>query len=121
MFVSVCFQAREDVIFMLKSQQTSPETLESQYGCAVPASALKALQRDSFITGTKPDNHSVYQKPMVEVGMISLYFIKLVFCVLDSSKTLLIKNLTKLFDLRVNLNKFQYEFSPDLKLITVLS
>ncbi|XP_005799251.1 filamin-A-interacting protein 1 [Xiphophorus maculatus] len=60
-------QAREDVIFMLKSQQTSPETLESQYGCAVPASALKALQRDSFITGTKPDNHSVYQKPMVEL------------------------------------------------------
>ncbi|PWA16640.1 hypothetical protein CCH79_00004631 [Gambusia affinis] len=60
-------QAREDVICMLKSQQTSPETLESQYGCAVPSSALKALQRDSFITGTKPDNHSVYQKPMVEL------------------------------------------------------
>ncbi|XP_008397758.1 filamin-A-interacting protein 1 [Poecilia reticulata] len=60
-------QAREDVICMLKSQQTSPESLESQYGCAVPASALTALQRDSFITGAKPDNHSVYQKPMVEL------------------------------------------------------
>ncbi|KAM4724031.1 filamin-A-interacting protein 1-like [Anableps anableps] len=60
-------QAREDVICMLKSQQTSPETLESQYGCANPASALKALQRDSFIIGTKPDNHSVYQKPMAEL------------------------------------------------------
>ncbi|XP_014869078.1 PREDICTED: filamin-A-interacting protein 1 [Poecilia mexicana] len=60
-------QAREDVICMLKSQQTSPESLESQYGCAVPASALRALQRDSFVTGAKPDNHSVYQKPMVEL------------------------------------------------------
>ncbi|XP_054894145.1 filamin-A-interacting protein 1-like [Poeciliopsis prolifica] len=60
-------QAREDVICMLKSQQTSTETLESQYGCAVPASALKALQRDSVITGTKPDTHNVYQKPMVEL------------------------------------------------------
>ncbi|XP_007549189.1 filamin-A-interacting protein 1 [Poecilia formosa] len=60
-------QAREDVICMLKSQQTSPESLESQYGCAVPASALRALQRDSLVTGAKPDNHSVYQKPMVEL------------------------------------------------------
>ncbi|XP_038127527.1 filamin-A-interacting protein 1-like [Cyprinodon tularosa] len=59
-------QAREDVIYMLKSQQTSPERLESQYGCAVPASVLKALQRDSFITGKKPDDH-VYQKPMAEL------------------------------------------------------
>ncbi|KAM9708127.1 filamin-A-interacting protein 1 isoform 1-T2 [Menidia menidia] len=60
-------QAREDVIFMLKSQQTSPEALESQYGSAVPGSALKALQRDGFITGTKTQNNSVYQKPMAEL------------------------------------------------------
>ncbi|KAM4541376.1 filamin-A-interacting protein 1-like [Fundulus diaphanus] len=60
-------QAREDVICMLKSQQTGPDTLESQYGCAVPASALKALQRDSFITGSQPGNNNVYQKPMVEL------------------------------------------------------
>lgn len=63
-------QAREDVIYMLKSQQTPPEALESQYGCSVPGSALKALQRDSFITGTKQHNHSVYQKPMAELERV---------------------------------------------------
>ncbi|XP_017272650.1 filamin-A-interacting protein 1 [Kryptolebias marmoratus] len=60
-------QAREDVICMMKSQQTPPEVFESQYGCAAPGSALKALQRDSFITGTKQHNPSVYQKPMAEL------------------------------------------------------
>ncbi|XP_023807620.1 filamin-A-interacting protein 1 [Oryzias latipes] len=60
-------QAREDVIFMLKSQQSSPEVLESQYGCIVSGSALNALQRDGFITGSKPHESSVYQKPAVEL------------------------------------------------------
>ncbi|XP_062252456.1 filamin-A-interacting protein 1-like [Platichthys flesus] len=60
-------QAREDVIGMLKSKQTEPETLESRYGSAVPNSALQALQRDGFNTGTEPHNHSVYQKPMAEL------------------------------------------------------
>ncbi|XP_030574217.1 filamin-A-interacting protein 1-like isoform X2 [Archocentrus centrarchus] len=60
-------QAREDVICMLKSKQSSPEDLESRYGSAVPVPALRALQRDSVITGTKPHNHSVYQKPMAEL------------------------------------------------------
>ncbi|KAF6717916.1 Filamin-A-interacting protein 1 [Oryzias melastigma] len=60
-------QAREDVIFMLKSQQTSPELLESQYGCVVPGSALNALQRDGFITGSKQHKSSVYQKPAAEL------------------------------------------------------
>ncbi|KAM3594839.1 uncharacterized protein V6R79_014817 [Siganus canaliculatus] len=60
-------QAREDVIYMLKSKTAAPETLESHYGSAVPCSPLKALQRDGFITGTEPNKHSVYQKPMVEL------------------------------------------------------
>ncbi|KAF7662978.1 hypothetical protein LDENG_00222270 [Lucifuga dentata] len=60
-------QAREDVICMLKSKQMLPEALESRYGSAVPGSALQALQRDGFITGTKPHNHSVYHKPMAEL------------------------------------------------------
>ncbi|KAM9340807.1 filamin-A-interacting protein 1-like [Symphorus nematophorus] len=60
-------QAREDVISMLKCKPTVPETLESRYGSAVPGSALQALQRDGIITGTQPHNHSVYQKPMVEL------------------------------------------------------
>ena len=63
------FQAREDVIGMLKSKQTEPEALESRYGSAVPNSALQALQRDGFNTGTEPHNHSVYQKPMAEVSV----------------------------------------------------
>uniref|UniRef100_A0A3P9JZG4 Filamin A interacting protein 1a n=1 Tax=Oryzias latipes TaxID=8090 RepID=A0A3P9JZG4_ORYLA len=60
-------QAREDVIFMLKSQQSSTEVLESQYGSIVSGSALNALQRDGFITGSKPHESSVYQKPAVEL------------------------------------------------------
>ncbi|XP_019940616.2 filamin-A-interacting protein 1-like [Paralichthys olivaceus] len=63
-------QAREDVIGMLKSKQTEPEALESRYGSAVPDSALQALQRDSFLTGTEPHNHSVYQKPMAELDRL---------------------------------------------------
>ncbi|XP_033180900.1 filamin-A-interacting protein 1-like isoform X2 [Mastacembelus armatus] len=52
---------------MLKSKQTLPEALESRYGSEVPSSVLQALQRDGFITGTKQHNHSVYQRPMVEL------------------------------------------------------
>uniref|UniRef100_A0A673B2I2 Filamin-A-interacting protein 1-like n=1 Tax=Sphaeramia orbicularis TaxID=375764 RepID=A0A673B2I2_9TELE len=60
-------QAREDVICMMKSKQSFPEALESRYGSAVPGSALQALQRDGLATGTKLQDHSVYQKPMVEL------------------------------------------------------
>uniref|UniRef100_UPI0037E8CF18 filamin-A-interacting protein 1-like n=1 Tax=Semicossyphus pulcher TaxID=241346 RepID=UPI0037E8CF18 len=60
-------QAREDVICMLKTKPTAPGALESCYGSAAPGSALQALQRDGFITGTVPHNHSVYQKPLVEL------------------------------------------------------
>lgn len=65
---SLWFQAREDVIYMLKSKPTVPEALESRYGSVVPGSALQALQRDGSITGTEPHSHSVYQKPMLEVS-----------------------------------------------------
>ncbi|XP_035530626.1 filamin-A-interacting protein 1-like [Morone saxatilis] len=60
-------QAREDVICMLKSKPTVPEALQSRYASAAPGSALQALQRDGLITGTQPQNHSFYQKPMVEL------------------------------------------------------
>lgn len=62
----------EDIICVLRSQQTPPEVFESQYGCVAPSSALKALQRDSFITGTKQRKPSVYQKPMAEVRTVHL-------------------------------------------------
>ncbi|XP_068607641.1 filamin-A-interacting protein 1-like isoform X1 [Brachionichthys hirsutus] len=57
-------QAREDVICMLKSKPTDPE---SNYNPVVPGSALQALQRDSLITGTAPQNHNAQQKPMIEL------------------------------------------------------
>ncbi|XP_042356805.1 filamin-A-interacting protein 1-like [Plectropomus leopardus] len=60
-------QAREDVICMLKFKQTVPGDLESRYGSAAPGSALQALQRDGFTTGSEPHDASVYQKPMVEL------------------------------------------------------
>lgn len=69
MYLYMCFQAREDVISMLKSKPTVPEVLESRYGSVAPGSALQALQRDGFIAGTEPhSSRSVYQKPMVEVS-----------------------------------------------------
>lgn len=68
LYMSMSFQAREDVIGMLKSKQTVPEALESRYGSAVPNSALQALQRDGFIAGTEPHNHSVHQQPLAEVS-----------------------------------------------------
>ncbi|XP_034530657.1 filamin-A-interacting protein 1-like [Notolabrus celidotus] len=63
-------QAREDVICMLRAKPTAPEALESQHGSAAPGSALQALQRDGFITGTEQHNHSVYQKPMIELDRL---------------------------------------------------
>uniref|UniRef100_UPI003AAFB4E5 filamin-A-interacting protein 1-like n=1 Tax=Centroberyx gerrardi TaxID=166262 RepID=UPI003AAFB4E5 len=63
-------QAREDVIHILKSKQTRPEVLESRYGSAAPGPALQALQRDGLITGTKPHDHNIYHKPMVELERV---------------------------------------------------
>lgn len=62
-------QAREDVIYMLKSKPTPPEAMESRYGSAAPNSALQALQRDGVVTGTESQHsNSVCQKPLVEVS-----------------------------------------------------
>lgn len=62
-------QAREDVIYMLKSKPTPPEVMESRYGSVAPNSALQALQRDGVITGTESQHsNSVHQKPLVEVS-----------------------------------------------------
>lgn len=54
---------------MLKSKQTSAETVESRYGSAVPTSALQALQRDSSMAASEPLHHSVYHEPMAEVSL----------------------------------------------------
>lgn len=72
---SLFCQAREDVIYMLKSRPTPSEALESRYGSTVPGSALQALQRDGAATGCQAHSPSVYEKPVAEVSsLISLSF-----------------------------------------------
>uniref|UniRef100_A0A8D3A720 Filamin A interacting protein 1 n=1 Tax=Scophthalmus maximus TaxID=52904 RepID=A0A8D3A720_SCOMX len=63
-------QAREDVIGLLKSDRTGPETLEARYGSAAPSKPLQALQRDGLLvhSGRRPDD--VYEKPMVELDRL---------------------------------------------------
>lgn len=60
-------QAREDIISLLKSDRTRPETLEAHYGSSVPTKALQALQRDGLLTLSANRTEDVYEKPMAEV------------------------------------------------------
>ncbi|KAK1796226.1 hypothetical protein P4O66_009297 [Electrophorus voltai] len=62
-------QAREDIIHMLKSDKTQPETLEAHYGSAVPVKPLQALQRDCQLSGGKPID-DVYEIPMLELDRL---------------------------------------------------
>lgn len=61
-------QAREDIILLLKSDRTRPETLEAHYGSSAPARALQALQRDGLLLSNTNSKQDVYEKPMVEVS-----------------------------------------------------
>lgn len=60
-------QAREDIISLLKSDKTRPETLEAHYGSFVPTKPLQALQRDNLFTVSNKSTEDVYEKPMAEV------------------------------------------------------
>lgn len=60
-------QAREDIIGLLKSDRTRPETLEAHYGSSVPTKPLQALQRDGLLTLSSNSTEDVYEKPMAEV------------------------------------------------------
>lgn len=62
-------QAREDVIRLLRSERGGAEKLASRYGRALPASALRSLQRDDgvFARRGRPAG-DVYEKPMAEVN-----------------------------------------------------
>ncbi|XP_030628411.1 filamin-A-interacting protein 1 [Chanos chanos] len=63
-------QAREDIIHMLKSERTRPETLEAHYGSAAPIKPLLALQRDSMLTGGQTTGEDVYETPMAELDRL---------------------------------------------------
>ncbi|XP_039638774.1 filamin-A-interacting protein 1 isoform X2 [Perca fluviatilis] len=63
-------QAREDIIGLLKSDRTRPETLEAQYGSAYPAKPLQALQRDGLLTHHNNRTDDVYEKPMAELDRL---------------------------------------------------
>lgn len=60
-------QAREDIIGLLKSDRTGPETLEAQYSSSVPTKPLQALQRDGQLGLGSGSTDDVYEKPMAEV------------------------------------------------------
>lgn len=65
---SVSPQAREDIILLMKSDRTRPETLEAHYGSSAPTRALQALQRDGLLLSNTNSKQDVYEKPMAEVS-----------------------------------------------------
>uniref|UniRef100_A0A3B4ZYX8 Filamin A interacting protein 1 n=1 Tax=Stegastes partitus TaxID=144197 RepID=A0A3B4ZYX8_9TELE len=64
-------QAREDIIGLMKSERTRPETLEAHYGSAVPTKPLQALQRDGLLVhSSSSSTDDVYEKPMAELDRL---------------------------------------------------
>ncbi|XP_037606140.1 filamin-A-interacting protein 1 isoform X2 [Sebastes umbrosus] len=63
-------QAREDIIGLLKSDRTKPETLEAHYASAFPTKPLQALQRDGQLTLRHNSTDDVYEKPMAELDRL---------------------------------------------------
>ncbi|XP_069371509.1 filamin-A-interacting protein 1 isoform X2 [Paralichthys olivaceus] len=63
-------QAREDMIGLLKSDRTRPETLEAHYGSANPSKPLQALQRDGLLGHGHRGTEDVYEKPMAELDRL---------------------------------------------------
>ncbi|XP_034555547.1 filamin-A-interacting protein 1-like isoform X2 [Notolabrus celidotus] len=63
-------QAREDIIGLMKTDRTKPETLEAHYGSAGPTRPLQALQRDALLTRSNNSTEDVYEGPMAELDRL---------------------------------------------------
>lgn len=63
-------QAREDIIRLLKSDRTKPETLEAHYSSAIPSKPLQALQRDATFLHCNQSTDDVYERPMAELDRL---------------------------------------------------
>lgn len=62
------FQARDEVIDILRAEQIDLALLEAQYGFVTPKKVLEALQRDAFQAKSAPWQEDIYEKPMDEVS-----------------------------------------------------
>lgn len=65
-------QAREDIISLIKTEKTRPETLEAHYGSGAPTRPLQALQRDGLLVHSSRSTEDVYERPMAEVRRRSI-------------------------------------------------
>lgn len=62
------FQARDEVITVLKAEKIDLALLEAKYGFVTPQKVLQALQRDAIQGKSDEFQEDIYEKPMVEVN-----------------------------------------------------
>lgn len=62
------FQARDEVIGILRAENIDLALLEAQYGFVTPKKVLEALQRDALQAKSAPWQEDIYERPMEEVS-----------------------------------------------------
>uniref|UniRef100_A0A665X3T7 Cortactin-binding protein-2 N-terminal domain-containing protein n=1 Tax=Echeneis naucrates TaxID=173247 RepID=A0A665X3T7_ECHNA len=63
-------QARDEVITVLKAENTDLALLEAKYGFVTPQKVLQALQRDAIQGKSEDLQEDIYEKPMVELDKL---------------------------------------------------